>query len=400
MNIKIHRPYGARGAVVEITAGQTKILLDGGVNLEENETLSSAALREQCDFSAVNAVFLTHCRTDYATMAPGLLGDIPFYTGKLTGRLAGASASFKARAARAFAGFYADGASLIVGDLKITPHLVDDALYDSFLLAITDGKKTALYAGGLCANGRKSFEEMVKNLPIGVDVLLCEGGTLTEEDTSLVTERDLEEQAAKLIGEAKGPVFALQPAAGYDRAATLYRAAKRNKRVFLEDLYMAQLAGAAGKAMPNPAGWQGVKAYLTTGYKEEHPRYKMFTAQPRLAKAEICAQKFVMCIRPTMKKYIKTLSQCMRFQGGILLNALPPEAMADENVLAFLAFAGGRGLAVTNLRASGHADAKALRAVVEAVKPQKLLPLCTRERGWLAAEYPRLALAEDDEATC
>lgn len=396
MNIKIHRSADRKNEIIGISTLRTKILLDGGVNLEENEVLKLPDLQAQYGFSGINAVFLSHYSTDHVTMERGLLENVPVYTGKQAGRIAAAAEKYKAKKPFEFAGYYASGEPIAVGDIKVTPYLVDDAVFDGYLLLIEGAGKSVLYTGDFRANGRKSFEEMLLNLPARVDVLLCEHGVIAKEDVNLVTERDLEEQAAELIGSKKGPVFLLQSATDFDRAATMFHAAKRNKRVFLEDLYMAQLAGAAGRAMPNPAGWVGVRAYLTTGYKEEHFRYKMFTEQPRLSKAEISTQKFVMCIRTSMKKYIKTLSQCMSFRDGIIINSLPEESRDSAAAQEFLAFAAGKGLEAVSLHNSGHADAVALKALVKTVNPAKLMPLADQNAKWLANEYPQIPVVAVD----
>ncbi len=400
MDIKIHRSAEQKNEIIEIFTSQTKILLDSGVNLEENEVLKLTELQDQYNFSDVNAVFLSHYSTDHVTMTRGLLENVPVYGGKLASRIAVAAEKYKAKKPFEFAGFYASGASIMVGDIKVTPYLVDDAMFDGYLLFIEGEGKSILYMGDYRANGRKGFEEMLVNLPRKVDVLLCERGVIAKEDVSLVTERDIEEKAAQLFGSKKGPVFILQSVTDFDRAATMFHAAKRNKRVFLEDLYMSQLSGAAGKAMPNPAGWADVRAYLTTGYKEEHFRYKMFTELPRLSKAEIGEQKFAMCIRTSMRKYLKTLSQIMKFKDGIMINTLPEDSWKSPETQEFLAFAVGKGLETVTLRNSGHADAMALKALVNAVNPSKILPLAAQNVKWMANEYPQIPIVAVDTVKC
>lgn len=396
MNIKIIRASEQKSAVIEISTSKTKILLDGGVNLGENELLHLPDLQEQYDFSNTNAIFLSHYRTDYPTLMHGLPKNVPVYAGGLTGRITAAAANYKAVKPSDFAGFYKSGVPITTGDISVTPYSVDDALFDGFLLLIESDGKKALYTGDYRANGRKRFEEMLAGLPEKVDALICERGVIAKEDVSLVTERDVEEKAAKLIESKKGPVFVLQDLTDFDRTATMFFAAKRNKRVFLEDLYLSQLACAAGDAMPNPAGWTGVRAYLTTGYKEDHFRYKLFTELPRVSKSEIGTQKYVMCIRTTMKKFMKSLFQGKGFRDGLLINSLPEGSWNSAATQEFLSFAAGKGLEVVTLRNSGHADAMALKALVDAVKPAKILPVSADTVSWLANEFPGIPVSDRD----
>lgn len=396
MNLKIVRYPEQNNVMIEISAPKTKILLDGGVNLGENEVFHLPDLQTQYDFSNTGAVFLSHYRTDHISLEHCLTENVPVYTGRLAGRITASAATYKGRKPCDYAGFYQSGVPIAVGDIRVTPYLVDDTIFDGYLLLIeADGKKV-LYTGDYRANGRKRFEEMLKGLPEKVDLLICERGVIAKEDLSLITERDVEEKAAKLIEDKKGPVFILQDLTDFDRAASMYFAAKRNKRVFLEDLYLSQLASAAGDAMPNPAGWTGVRAYLTSGYKEDHFRYKMFTELPRVSKSELGTQKYVMCLRSTMKKFMKSLFQENGFRGGLLINTLPEGSWNSVSVQEFSSFAAGKGLEVVTLRSSGHADAMALKALVNTVKPAKILPASPENVPWLANEYAGIPVLAQD----
>jgi ribonuclease J len=64
------------------------------------------------------------------------------------------------------------------------------------------------------------------------------------------SETDLENDAIKQFREAKGPVFVLMSSMNIDRIVTMYRAAKRSSRFFLEDLYMAEITSSVGKTYP------------------------------------------------------------------------------------------------------------------------------------------------------
>lgn len=400
MNIRIHRSSMHKNVITEISTLKTKILLDCGVNLEENEVLVLPELQLRYQFSGINAVFISQYNTDHITMTRGLLDNVPVYTGKLASKIALSAEKYKAKKPFEFADFYENGVSIIIGDIKITPYQIDEDIVDGYLLLIEGDGKSVLYTGDFRANGRKSFEDMVKGLPPRVDILLCGGSFISKEDINLVTERDIEEQAAEIIGNKKGPVFVLQGLTDFDRATTMFQTAKRNKRVFLEDLYMAQIAISAEKAMPNPSSWIGTRAFLTTGYKEEHFRYKMFTEQPRLSKSEIGTQKFVMCIRTSMKKYIKTLSQALNFKDGIIINTLPEETWKTTATEEFLAFAQEKKLEVVTLRNSGHADAMALKVLIKAVKPKRILPLSIQNIKPLTKDYPQIIVVASADIKC
>ena len=387
MNIQIHRPKNSAGeTLIEISTAKTKILLDCGINLDDN---ALPAACENLKIADYNAVFLAHAHTDYA----GLTGET-VYLSQLTGKIITAANTYRMKKTPEFAGFYQDRKSISIGDITVTPILIDYEDYDAYLFLIKGPGKSILYTGDFHANGRKSFEEMLKNLPDKVNVLLCEGLGLTGEDIALVTERDLEEQITEAVGNRTGPIFVLQSVTDIDRTNTVFHAAKRNHRLFLEDLYMANINDAIGNIVPNPNGFVGVKAFLTAGYRAEHIRYQMFEKLNRVDKNALTSQKFVMCIRTNMKKYLKSLSQSVRFYDGVLLVSLP--VGEHQQAAEFVKFAQDKGLEIKNLHTSGHADARALESLVAAVHPAKIVPVQLQNANWFVGEFHGTDVIKED----
>lgn len=387
MKIQIHRPKNIFGeALIEISTTKTKILLDCGTNAEDN---ALPATCEDLNIADFDAVFLAHSHTDYV----GLTGD-KIYLSQLTSKIITAANTYRMKKTPAFAGFYQDRKAIMVGDIAVTPILIDHEDYDAYLFLIKGPGKSILYTGDFHANGRKSFEEMLQNLPNKVNALLCEGLGLTGEDIALITERDLEEQITEAVGSKTGPIFVLQSVTDIDRTNTVFHAAKRNRRLFLEDLYLANINDAIGNIVPNPNGFVGVKVFLTTGYRPEHIRYQMFEKLNRVDKNALASQKFVMCIRTNMKKFMKSLSQSVRFYDGALIVSLPSEERPQA--AEFAKFSQSKGLEIKNLHTSGHADARALQALVSAVHPAKIIPVQLENANWFVGEFNGNEVIKED----
>lgn len=90
----------------------------------------------------------------------------------------------------------------------------------------------------------------------------------------------------------------------------------------------------------------------------------------------------------------------MSLKNGLMLNALPDESASSPEVQACLALADKLGLEVSTLRVSGHANALALKTLIEAVKPTTLIPLVPQTAAWFAAEHPELAVVTQDNIEC
>jgi ribonuclease J len=107
--------------------------------------------------------------------------DIPVYMGEIAYSIASASARYmKNKKKLSF-----DHVPLIAGrkvargDIAITPFPADHSAYDSYMfLAEAEGRKI-LYTGDFRSNGRKSFDDILSDLPRSIDALVCEGTTLS-----------------------------------------------------------------------------------------------------------------------------------------------------------------------------------------------------------------------------
>ena len=95
-----------------------------------------------------------------------------------------------------------------------------------------------------------------------MDKLICEGTTLSREAAVPARESDLENLAVTEFEKMTGPIFVLQSTTNIDRIVTMYRAAKRSGRVFLQEIYMAEVTSAIGGSIPNPA-FSDVYAFLS-----------------------------------------------------------------------------------------------------------------------------------------
>jgi len=387
MNIKIHRAPNQSGEIlIEISTKMTKIIFDLGIDSDRNTV---PPVFDNLDITQFDAVFLSHTHTDYA----GLTNKTVF-SSELTSRIISAARVYNMEKPFEFCGFYQDRTAIKVGDITVTPVLVDNDPYDAYLFLIEGEGKRVLYTGDYRANGRKSFEEMLQKLPVKIDFLLCEGMGITSADVNSITERDLEEKAAEIMSKKTGPVFVLQSPTDIDRASTMFHAAKRCGRILLEDLFMANLTDAIGNIVPNPNGSVGVNAFLTTGYQPEHIRYQLFRNLNRIDKNKIPSQKFAMYVRLNMKKYLKGLSQSMRFYGGVLIVSFAAGEQPDT--ADFVKFAKSKGMEVEFLRTSGHADARALQALVTTVHPAKIMPIHKENANWFVGEFHGTPVIKED----
>ncbi len=390
MKLHIHRGQNQIGGnIIEVATDNTKILLDIGLELDDEKNQELPKIEGLFDFAGYDGIFVSHYHGDHLGLAYYTHKDIPIYIGESSYNIIKASDRYKKQKTINPKGFLRHQRPIVVGDITVTPYLCDHSAFDSYMLLCEAGGESILYTGDFRSNGRKSFDILLKSLPKNVDKLLCEGTTLSRENYKAVTEKELEEQAVELFRDTKGPVFVLQSSMNIDRIVTTYRAAKRCGRIFLEEVYMADIATASGESIPNPK-FDDVYAFITSPTK-----YALLSKyKHRVGKDFISKKPFVMCVRTTMLRYLKSLARKMSFEGGLLIYSFWSGYRETDEMKAFLAECEGLGLKIVTLHTSGHADESTIKQLVETVNPQEVIPIHTENAQRFKVLFPDRVIVE------
>lgn len=390
MNVHIHRGQNQIGGnIIEVATSHTKILLDAGLELADSDGQSFPKIPELFDYAGFDAVFISHYHGDHIGLAYHAHKDIPIYLGEASYRIIQAADRYRRVKTLTPKDFLHHNQKITIGDISVTPYLCDHSAFDSYMLLCEADGETVLYTGDFRANGRKSFDALLSVLPQNVDKLLCEGTTLTRGNYVAVREIELEKQAVDLFCKTTGPVFVLQASMNIDRIVTMYRAAKQSHRIFLEEIYMAEIATAAGENIPNP-NFEDVYAFITSPAK-----YSMLTKyKHRAGKSLIANRPFVMCVRNSMLRYLKSLAQAMSFENGLLIYSFWNGYRETEQMKIFLSECETLGLKIITLHASGHADENTLKKLIETVKPKTLLPIHTANAERFSKIAPNVVIEE------
>ena len=359
------------GNIIEISTDNTKILLDAGLELDNDKQDELPDISALFEYAGYDAVFVSHYHGDHLGLVYKAHKDIPIYIGESSYNIIKASDNYKGNETIAPKGFLRHKEEIVVGDITVTPFLCDHSAFDSYMLLCRSGEESVLYTGDFRSNGRKPFNMLLNSLPKKINKLVCEGTTFSRNGYFAETEKSLEEKAVKLFSENKGPVFILQSSMNIDRIVTMYRAAKRTDRVFLEDAYMAGITTAAGKHIPNPK-FSDVYAFITSPSK-----YDFVSEYKRVGKDRISKMHFVMCVRTSMLPYLKSLSEKMSFEDGLLIYSFWSGYKNDEKIKAFLSECKAMGLEIETLHTSGHADENAVRKLIDTVNPDVIIPVHT-----------------------
>lgn len=378
MEIKVHRGKNQIGGnIIEISTVNTKVLLDIGLDLNEEKNKDLPPIDGLFNSSGYDAVFISHYHGDHLGLAYFINKDIPLYIGEAGYKIIKASDDYKKVETISPAGFLKHKTVIKIGDIAVTPYLCDHSAFDSYMILCEANGESVLYTGDFRSNGRKSFDWLLAQLPKKIDKLICEGTTLSRDNYIVQTETELEEDAVSYFKSTKGPVFVLQSSMNIDRIVTMYRAAKRSGRVFLQDLYMAEITSAIGGNIPNPA-FADVYTFITNPnrYRE------LCKFKNRVGKDFISKSNFVMCVRTSMLRYLKSLSKQMSIKKGLLIYSFWSGYKETEEMKIFLKSCEDMGLKIITLHISGHADQEAIKKLIDKTNPTEIIPVHTEKPEW------------------
>ena len=382
MKIHIHRGQNQiGGSIVEVSSNFTRLFFDVGVNLDENDRTVVPEIDgvfngdKNCD-----AIFISHYHADHVGLLGNILKKIPIYMGEKAFRILQASANYRDKELGFDTNFIYDRQPVMIGDMSVTPYLCDHSAFDSYMFLIKHDGKTIIYTGDFRANGRLDFDKLLYNLP-EVDAVIVEGTTLSREDyKSNIEEQNLEQIATDFLKKHNGPAFIMISSMNIDRMITAYNIARQTNRVFLEDIYTADIAMSAGTVAPEPNIDEGVRVFMTGGDKQ-HVRLLEY-GKAKIGKHEISKKPFVMCIRQSMKNYLNKLNELVSFEDGVLFYGMWKGYMEQPEMKEFLEFMQGKGVKLHILHTSGHADSFTIDKLIKVISPRYIIPVHTENAKW------------------
>ena len=266
MKLIIHR--GTKeigGSCVELCSRETRIIIDLGMPLvnAQNERFDSRltegkSISELIDNhilpkvnglyaseeKGIDAVLISHPHQDHYGLLRYINPEIPVYLSEGAKALIEASDVFiptKANLCNVIT--FEMKTSFTIGDLIITPRLVDHSGFDAAAFLIEGEGKKMLYSGDFRGHGRKQilFDKMLKYPEKDVDYLLLEGSMLGRDEGLYPSEQAVEDKMVAMFKSKKNIAFVFCSSQNIDRLVSIYRSAKRTGQITVIDLYTAYI---------------------------------------------------------------------------------------------------------------------------------------------------------------
>ena len=409
MNFKIHR--GTKeigGSCVEIWTESTRIVVDFGMplvnpdktqfdsraikNFSVKELISKGVLPDikgLYEKSGDTALILSHAHQDHFGLIKYVNEKCKIYSGKPTQKLIEITNTFTNQDWEITnSQHFESGKPFVVGDIEVTPYLMDHSAFDAHAFLIKADGKSLFYSGDFRIHGRKTkaFDWFSYNTEKNVDYLLLEGTTIGRVDKRFPTEAEIETEFVNTFKASKGIILIYTSGQNIDRLVSIYKACKKTGKTLAVDFYIANVLKELSKfrKIPYPSmSFPEIKVFFpyrlsrmisNQGNEKMLYRFKYF----KITKEQIDEQfnKTVMIVRPSM---LKDLEYIKRLENGIFIYSMWDGYKKEKTTKEFINFLIGKGMTEKQIHTSGHADRDALKRMVNVLKPKNIVPIHTFE---------------------
>jgi ribonuclease J len=409
IKFRIHR--GTKeigGSCVEIWTESTRIVVDFGMplvnsdktkfnsrtiqNLSDKELIDNGILpniKNLYNDSSQTSLILSHAHQDHFGLLKYVNKKCKIFLGKATQKLIEITGIFTNQKWEIFNfQHFESGIPFIVGDIEITPYLMDHSAFDAYAFLIKADGKSLFYSGDFRIHGRKNkvFDWFSHNVEKNIDYLLLEGTTVGRMKGNLLTETDIETEFVKIFKGNKGINLIYTSGQNIDRLVSIYRACKRTGKILAIDFYIANVLKELSEfgAIPYPSkNFPEVKVFFpyrlsrmisNQGNQQLLYQFKNF----KITKEQIDKQfdKIVMVVRPSM---LKDLDYLNKLENGVFIYSMWNGYKKEKTTREFINFLINKGMTEIQVHTSGHADQESLKRMVDILKPKNIVPIHTFE---------------------
>ena len=414
MQLTIHRGTDEiGGSCVEIRTGKTRIFIDAGLPLDDSPAKLPASIHD------ADAVFVSHCHQDHYGLLENLPQGIPVYIGEVGWSFIRATQLFRNRPLPEWSPrFLKAWDTIAIGDLKITPYLVDHSAPDAYAFLVQDETRRVFYSGDFRSHGRKGilFNRLVAHPPSGIDALLIEGTMFGRGGQRHADESHVEEDFLDLMRSESGPVFLICSGQNIDRLVSGFRAANRAGRQLVIDIYTAWILEEMGRASHHTPKMEwpevrvltkGLVASRHYGIVKDNPEYfgdfgqRIFTTGAAIRTDEIMADASRFFIKANVRTALAMIEQVGNGSASVAYSMWPGYMTAKHNpreAPLYDKLHTMPNIRLETIHTSGHAVVDDLVRLADALSPRHVIPIHTEHKQNYPDIFHNVVMLDDGES--
>ncbi len=409
MNILIHKGTNEIGGTcIQLSTNNTNILLDIGTPLNKEI--------KYIDYSKINpdGIIISHPHQDHYGMITAIDLKIPIYIGEVGKNLINATSMFlgKDLYVNNFYHIKRDE-SFSIGDMIITPYLVDHSAIDAYAFLIQSNSTRIFYSGDFRAHGRKSvlYERIINNPPRDIDLLFLEGTMIHRKNDDFPDEQSVESKIFETINSQNNISFIISSSQNIDRIVSAYRSCLKSDKIFIIDLYTAwvlEQLKIITDHVPNME-WNNIKIYAD--YKHDlvlknNPSltgdFRKRAYKHRIKKEEIIAEPSRYLYLTKMSKFklidlYKSYDNPVNVIYSQWLGYLKQNNQDHYGSQEISSYVNDKAVNFVYAHTSGHATEDDLKKFAEALKPKKIIPIHTEFKNDYIALFNNVLTLNDNE---
>jgi len=414
MNLIIHRgTQEIGGSCVEISHGSTTILVDLGLPLDTDVDEELESHLPQPLFSnlrnggkSIDGVLISHPHIDHYGLAGMLPEEIPVYSGKASWELMNATVCFSPnKIPLPGMKHFKSEQTFQIGELTITPYLMDHSAFDAYGFLVSGGGKNVFYSGDFRGHGRKAslLDRLPESLP-KIDALIMEGTLIGNRISERhVSESELENDFVTAIKKTHGIALVTTSSQNIDRLVTIFKAAKRSDRVLIIDFYTAEILEILKDyaKLPN-AAWSQIRVcypqYLARFYEEQGLNDILVRHRVngiKWSRINEMRKDIVMLLRPG---FMADIRRFINLDDASWIYSMWPGYFDRSPSLQKLrAFLQERGVDYQYLHTSGHARLTDMKNFVEKLKPKTIIPVHSFHADQFPDHFANVQVVKDGD---